>query len=34
MKICAGAAFHHRNPRQPPIIDAAITATSSACATP
>ena len=29
MKICAGAAFHHRKPKQAPVIAAAMTARSS-----
>ena len=29
MKICAGAAFHHRKPKQAPVMAAAITARSS-----
>ena len=31
MMICAGAAFHHRKPTQPPSIAAPTTARSRAC---
>ena len=30
MKICAGAAFHHKKPTMPPTIAAEMTARSSA----
>ena len=33
IKICAGAEFHHRNPKQPPAIAAETTARSRACGT-
>ena len=29
MQICAGGAFHHRKPKQAPVIAAATTARSS-----